>query len=66
MLWGCFSYNGVGKIEIVKGNMTVMSYTQILNRNLLSSVKKLNMDDVFIFQQDNDPKHKASFTNNFF
>ncbi|ORD96694.1 TCB1 [Hepatospora eriocheir] len=66
MLWGCFSYNGVGKIEVVKGNMTVMSYTQILNRNLLSSVKKLNMGDDFIFQQDNDPKHKASLTNDFF
>ncbi|ORD98284.1 TCB1 [Hepatospora eriocheir] len=65
MLWNCFLYNGVGKIEVVKGNMTAMSYVQILNRNLLSSVKKLNMGDDFIFQQDNDPKHKASLTNDF-
>ncbi|ORD97417.1 TCB1 [Hepatospora eriocheir] len=66
MLWGCFSYNGVGKIEVVKGNMIAMSYTQILNKNLFASVKKLNMGDGFIFQQDNDPKHKASLNNDFF
>ncbi|ORD95751.1 hypothetical protein HERIO_2244 [Hepatospora eriocheir] len=51
MLWGCFLYNCVGKIEVVKGNMTVISYTQILNKNLLLSVNKLNMNDDFIFNK---------------
>ncbi|ORD98750.1 TCB1 [Hepatospora eriocheir] len=66
MVWGCFSYEGVGRIEIIKGNMIALYYTKILNRNLFKSVDELSISDNYIFQQDNDPKHKAALTNEFF
>ena len=30
MVWGCFSANGVGGIEIIDGKMNVAKYTKIL------------------------------------
>ncbi|ORD99267.1 TCB2 [Hepatospora eriocheir] len=66
MIWGCFSYEGVGRIEIIKGNITALYYTKILNKNLFKSVDELSISDNYIFQQDNDPKHKAALTNEFF
>uniref|UniRef100_A0A3B1K3T6 AIG1-type G domain-containing protein n=1 Tax=Astyanax mexicanus TaxID=7994 RepID=A0A3B1K3T6_ASTMX len=37
-------------------------YRTILEENLLESVKDLRLRQRFIFQQDNDPKHKAKST----
>ncbi|GFW72955.1 uncharacterized protein TNCV_830781 [Trichonephila clavipes] len=33
------------------------AYIDVLRHNLLDSAKKLSMENTFIFQQDNDPKH---------
>lgn len=65
MIWGCFSYEGVGKIQIIEGKMNSLMYTTILNENLFESVKNLKKQD-FIFQQDNDPKHTSMLTRDFF
>ncbi|ORD98190.1 TCB2 [Hepatospora eriocheir] len=46
--------------------MTALYNTKILNRNLFKSVDELSISDNYIFQQDNDPKHKAALTNDFF
>lgn len=40
--------------------MTAEMYREILDQNLLQSVKKLKMDKDWVFQLDNDPKHKSS------
>ncbi|GFX02195.1 transposable element Tc1 transposase [Trichonephila clavipes] len=37
-------------------------YIDVLRHNLLDSAKKLSMENTFIFQQDNDPKHTAIVT----
>ncbi|ORD95772.1 hypothetical protein HERIO_2228 [Hepatospora eriocheir] len=39
MLRDCFSYKGVGKIEMIKFKMTTMLYTQFLNKNSCLSIK---------------------------
>ncbi|ORD99530.1 TCB1 [Hepatospora eriocheir] len=65
-LWGCFSYNGVGRLEIIKGNMDVIMYTKILKKNLKKSAKDLGLDENFVFHQDNDPKHTAKITDDWF
>ena len=62
--WGCFSATGVGNLVFIDGNMTGEMYRDILDKNLLESVKKLKMNDDWIFQQDNDPKHKAAIVTN--
>lgn len=67
MVWGCFSSKGVGRLAGVEGNMTKEKYTKILDNNLFASTRALGYCNWnFIFQQDNDPKHKAYFTEDWF
>ena len=40
------------------------SYREILENNLLKSVEKLGMSHDWIFQHDNDPKHRAAIVAN--
>ncbi|MBN3293855.1 TCB2 transposase, partial [Polypterus senegalus] len=62
MLWGCFSAAGTGRLVRIKGKMTAAMYSDILDENLLQSALDLRLGRWFIFQQDNDPKHKAKIS----
>ncbi|KAG1930995.1 hypothetical protein F2P79_021976 [Pimephales promelas] len=62
MLWGCFSAKGTGKLIRVEGRINGAMYREILNQNLLPSVRALKMKCGWIFQDDNDPKHTARAT----
>ncbi|CAJ0949202.1 unnamed protein product [Ranitomeya imitator] len=69
MGWACFSSAGTGKMVTIDGKMDGAKYRTILEENLLDSAKDLRLGRRFVFQQDNDPKHKAKstmewFTNN--
>lgn len=58
-VWGAMSYNGVGNLEFVEGNMNKEMYLNILKKNLKQSASKLGIENTFHFYQDNDPKHKS-------
>ena len=60
----CFSSSGVGRLIFIDDNMTGESSREILENNLLKSVEKLRMSDDWIFQHDNDPKHRAAIVTN--
>lgn len=62
VLWGCFSWAGIGRLVKIEGKMDGAKYTQILQENLLQSAKRLKLGRKFIFQHDNDSKHKAKAT----
>ena len=62
--WACFSSSGVGSLIFIDGNMTGTSYREILENNLLKSVEKLGISHGWIFQHDNDPKHRAAIVAN--
>lgn len=62
MLWGCFSAAGTGKLVRVEGKMDGAKYRDILEQNLFTSVSDLRLGRRFTFQQDNDPKHTAKAT----
>lgn len=66
MVWGCFSWAGVGNLTKINGIMTADDYIQILCENLEESMLKMGLEKDYIFQQDNDPKHKAKKTAAFF
>uniref|UniRef100_A0A803JX28 Tc1-like transposase DDE domain-containing protein n=1 Tax=Xenopus tropicalis TaxID=8364 RepID=A0A803JX28_XENTR len=66
MLWGCFSSAGTGKLVRVDGKMDGAKYRAILEESLLESAKDLRLGRIFTFQQDNDPKHKARATMEWF
>jgi transposase len=61
MVWGCFSSAGLGDLHIIEGVMTSPVYVRILSRHMLPSSRRL-IGPSFIFQQDNDPKHRAKNT----
>jgi transposase len=58
MVWGCMCYAGVGELAVV-GIMNAKGNVNILRGNLEKSVRKLGIQDSYLFQQDNDPKHTA-------
>lgn len=66
MVWGCFSWAGVGALVKIDGIMTADSYIDILRENLEVSLVKTGLENKFVFQQDNDPKHTAKKSKAFF
>uniref|UniRef100_A0AAZ3SLG3 Transposase Tc1-like domain-containing protein n=1 Tax=Oncorhynchus tshawytscha TaxID=74940 RepID=A0AAZ3SLG3_ONCTS len=62
MVWACFSSAGTGKMVKIDGKMDGAKYRTILEENLMESAKDLRLGRRFVFQQDNDPKHKAKST----
>lgn len=65
MVWGCFSWGGVGQLVKIDGIMNADVYIDILNENLEVSLIQTGLENNFIFQQDNDPKHTAKKTKQF-
>lgn len=58
MVWGCFSWNGVGPIFRIEDTMTKFEYKNILE-NIMLPYAEDNMPLIWRFQQDNDPKHSS-------
>ena len=48
-----------GKLVFIDGNMTGEMHRRILENNLLDCVKMISLTNEWIFQHDNDPKHRA-------
>jgi transposase len=62
-LWGCMTSNGVGFMAKINNGLDSKLYTEILQGELLESLKWYGMKmDEIIFQHDNDPKHTAFCT----
>jgi transposase len=66
MVWGCFAAVGAGNLHKVEGIMEQNQYRQILQEQMLESADNLFPDGGWIFQQDNDPKHTARLTRQWF
>jgi len=60
------SSKGVGRLVIIKGIMDKYGYKSILTKNLKASCVQMGLQDDFIFQQDNDPKHTADIVQDYF
>lgn len=58
MVWGCFSWYGVGPIFRIYDTMTRFEYKAILEDIMLPYAEE-NMPLRWHFQQDNDPKHSS-------
>jgi hypothetical protein len=60
-LWGAFCEKGTVGFHIFTENMNGELYREILTQNLFEQAHQL-LGDEWIFQQDNDPKHRARLT----
>lgn len=60
MVWGCMSWEGIGRLAEIEGKMNAEQYVDILENNLLPTMEEseVSLEDL-IFQQDNDPKHTS-------
>lgn len=59
MIWGAFSAKGMSSLYRIDGIMDRKVYINILKNVMLSFAKHLHGCG-FIYQQDNDPKHRAT------
>jgi transposase len=59
-IWGCINIYTGFDIFIFSGIMDSVKYIDILQQNLLKNIETDNQ--YFIFQDDNDPKHRAKIT----
>jgi hypothetical protein len=58
-VWGCFSWNGLGPLIILHGNINAEGYKNILTRCVLSMVEDQFDYDDCLYQHDNAPCHKS-------
>jgi hypothetical protein len=58
-VWGCFSWNGLGSLVILHGNINAEGYKDILTCCILSMVEDQFGDDDCLYQHDNAPCQKA-------
>lgn len=64
MIWGCVTWEGVGTITAVNGNINAEKYQEILDENLWPVIAR-HFPAGNYFQQDNAPVHRARSTQQF-
>lgn len=59
MVWGCITYDGVGTLSMVNGNMNSEKYIDTLENKLWPVIAKNFGANPYYFQEDNAPCHKS-------
>ena len=59
MVWGCVSYNGIGTLDFMDGNIDSVKYIECLEKNLWPVVLKEFPQGGAVFQDDGAPVHTA-------
>lgn len=67
-VWACFCANGFGRLFIFKNNLNALLMVRIYERALLPSLSDFGFDqeEGWLFQQDNDPKHRSRLAKKWF
>jgi hypothetical protein len=58
-VWRCFSWNGLGPLVILHGNLNIEIYKVILTRCVLSTIEDQFGDDDCLYQHDSAPCYKS-------
>jgi len=61
IVWGCMSWKGIGKLHLIEGKMHRYIYQEILETVFIETIRMQGLEEVIIFQHDNDPKHIANY-----
>lgn len=62
MVWGCITYNGVGPLVFVEGNMDSVKYCRVLNDHFLPFVAERCTPGRWYLQEDNASIHRSAYT----
>ena len=65
MIWGCFSWCGMGPMFKLEGRVNAARYGQLI-KNTVSPFMEKNMGRKGVFQQDNAPIHMAKLNSKIF
>jgi hypothetical protein len=57
MIWGCITYEGVGTLTVVDGNINAQKYIEVVDNFVWSVIARHFLDDNYVFQDDNAPVH---------
>jgi DDE superfamily endonuclease/Transposase len=67
MVWGCFTSGGIGYLCRIDGSLDGELYRKILNDEFIATLNWYNIDkEQVVFQHDNDLKHTANLTKQWF
>ena len=68
IVWGCFSMEGIGTLFRLRCTMDAVYYQEIPESALIPHLEPMRAfyDGEVVFQQDNDPKHTAKSTKQWF
>lgn len=67
MVWGCITWDGVGRLHHIYGTLTGIKYTWILQNALLPTLRDQNRSPrSVVFIQDRDPKHRSMVARSWF
>lgn len=64
-VWGAISWNGKISLTLFRENLTSLFYVEILESKL-NEMRRLQCVSGWSYQQDNDPKHTAKITQEWF
>lgn len=59
MFWGCITFDGVGTLTEIEGNMNTTKYLETLGDNVWPVIAKIFPNGGYIFQDDNAPCHAS-------
>lgn len=63
MMWGCFSWWGVGPLVLIEGTLDQNGYVNLMSNHLVPYLRKVDKQcSGVIFQEDNAPCHVAEYT----
>ena len=64
-IWGCITFNGVGTLCRVDGNINSQKYINILEDNLWPVVVRHFPGNDYLFMDDNAPVHRSQATKDY-
>ena len=59
MIWGCITYEGVGTLTVVDGNINAQKYIEVVYNFVWPVIARYFLDDNYVFLDDNAPVHGA-------
>ena len=65
-IWGCITYECVGTLTVINGNINAAKYIEIVDNFVWPVIARHFPNDNYIYQDDNTPVHRARILKGYF